>query len=273
MYREHQRRQKLAQMNEQQRLKAEEEHRRQQDELRKHDRLPKPASKEQLEQVWEEEDGMAREEFNPRTFFHMHGEPPHVTCMHVTCDMSHAPTCHMHVTCHIHDDSPTCHIRIMPSDTNADLTLDPLELEALFMNEVSAYNKMLLYGLDSLMLLQLKKVYKDDLAGLEAHEDLARMREYAMGEVRLYPHHSTSPLIHITPHTPHSYPSSHHTTYPSLVPLITSRHIPLTRTPHHITPHTPHLYPSSHHATYPSLIPPYSYLIPLLMTPHSTPHS
>lgn len=31
--------------------------------------------------------------------------------------------------------------------------------------------------------LQLKKVYKDDMAGLEAHEDMARMREYAMEEV------------------------------------------------------------------------------------------
>lgn len=31
--------------------------------------------------------------------------------------------------------------------------------------------------------LQLKKVYKDDMAGLEANEDMARMREYAMEEV------------------------------------------------------------------------------------------
>lgn len=35
------------------------------------------------------------------------------------------------------------------------------------------------------ILLQLKKVYKDDMAGLEANEDMARMREYAMGEVDL----------------------------------------------------------------------------------------
>ena len=74
MWQEHRRRQKLKEMNEQQRLKAEEEFNKKHEQLRHHDKLPKPASKEQLEQVWEEEDGMNREEFNPRTFFHMHGE-------------------------------------------------------------------------------------------------------------------------------------------------------------------------------------------------------
>ena len=71
---EHQRRQKLAQMNEQQRLQAEEQYRKEQEALRKHEKLPKPVSKEQLEDVWEEDDGMAKEEFNPAVFFHMHGE-------------------------------------------------------------------------------------------------------------------------------------------------------------------------------------------------------
>ncbi len=49
-------------------------------------------------------------------------------------------------------------------DTNADRTLDPMEVESLFYSE-------------------LKKVYKDDMDGMEAHEDMARMREYAMSEV------------------------------------------------------------------------------------------
>ena len=74
MWMEHQRRQKLAQMNEQQRLKAEEEYRRKHEDLKHHEKLPQPGSKEQLEQVWEEDDGMPKEEFDPRTFFHMHGE-------------------------------------------------------------------------------------------------------------------------------------------------------------------------------------------------------
>ena len=74
MWIEHRRRQKLAEMDEQQRLKAEGEFQKKQEQLRHHDKLPNPGSKEQLEEVWEEEDGMGKEQFNPRTFFHMHGE-------------------------------------------------------------------------------------------------------------------------------------------------------------------------------------------------------
>ncbi len=74
MWLEHRRRQKLAEMNEQQRLKTEGEYKKKMEERRKHERLPQPGSKEQLEDVWEHDDGMAKQEFNPRTFFHMHGE-------------------------------------------------------------------------------------------------------------------------------------------------------------------------------------------------------
>ena len=79
MWEEHRRRQKLREMNEQQRLVAEGEYQKKQEQLRHHERLPQPGSKEQLEQVWEEDDGMAREEFNAKTFFHMHGET--CTCL------------------------------------------------------------------------------------------------------------------------------------------------------------------------------------------------
>ncbi len=74
MWEEHRRRQKLREMNEKQRLNAEDEFKKKHEELRKHERLPQPGSKEQMEQVWEEDDGMAKEEFDPRTFFHMHGK-------------------------------------------------------------------------------------------------------------------------------------------------------------------------------------------------------
>jgi hypothetical protein len=73
MWQEHRRRQKLKEMNEQQRIKAEEEFKKKHEDLRHHEKLPQPGSKEQLEQVWEEDDGMNKETFNPRTFFHMHG--------------------------------------------------------------------------------------------------------------------------------------------------------------------------------------------------------
>ena len=50
------------------------------------------------------------------------------------------------------------------SDTNGDKYLDPLEMEALFYNEI-------------------QKVYGNDAKGMEAHEDMARMREHALTEV------------------------------------------------------------------------------------------
>ena len=32
--------------------------------------------KQQLEEVWEENDGMDKDDFDPKTFFHMHGTHP-----------------------------------------------------------------------------------------------------------------------------------------------------------------------------------------------------
>ena len=42
--------------------------------LKQHERLNQPASKQQFKEVWEEEDGMKGENFDPKTFFNMHGE-------------------------------------------------------------------------------------------------------------------------------------------------------------------------------------------------------
>jgi len=42
------------------------------------------------------------------------------------------------------------------------------------------------------LLLQLRKVYGDDMGGMEAREDLARMREHVVKEV--YPSHL---LVHV----------------------------------------------------------------------------
>ena len=38
-----------------------------------HEKLNKPASKQQFEEVWEEDDGLKDEEFDPKTFFFLHG--------------------------------------------------------------------------------------------------------------------------------------------------------------------------------------------------------
>lgn len=39
-----------------------------------HERMNKPASKKQLEEVWEKDDGLMDETFDPKTFFFLHGE-------------------------------------------------------------------------------------------------------------------------------------------------------------------------------------------------------
>ncbi|XP_055941064.1 nucleobindin-2-like isoform X2 [Argiope bruennichi] len=65
-------RESLQNMTEEQRKEAEKHH---QELIAKHKDHPKvhhPGSKPQLEQVWEDQDHMPKEEFNPRTFFAMH---------------------------------------------------------------------------------------------------------------------------------------------------------------------------------------------------------
>lgn len=43
------------------------------DERKVHERLLHPASKEQLEDVWKTDDGFKDEQFDIKTFFHLHG--------------------------------------------------------------------------------------------------------------------------------------------------------------------------------------------------------
>ncbi|KAK4305012.1 hypothetical protein Pmani_023072 [Petrolisthes manimaculis] len=72
MEKEFQRHQDLQGMDDQHRQQAEEKHT---DEVKKHADHPKlhhPGSKQQLEQVWEEQDHMQPEDFDPNTFFHLH---------------------------------------------------------------------------------------------------------------------------------------------------------------------------------------------------------
>ena len=88
MQMEHVRRQKLKEMNEKQRLEAENKYQQQQEEMKRHEKLKHPASKEQLEDVWENEDGFNKDAFNAKTFFHLHGEYVSVhlrVCTSIVC--------------------------------------------------------------------------------------------------------------------------------------------------------------------------------------------
>ncbi|XP_074603763.1 nucleobindin-2-like isoform X2 [Brevipalpus obovatus] len=72
MEKEYQYRESLKNMTEEQKTEAIRKH----DEIAKkhkeHPRIHHPGSKQQLEEVWEEQDHMPKEEFNPKTFFAIH---------------------------------------------------------------------------------------------------------------------------------------------------------------------------------------------------------
>ena len=69
---EHRRREKLKEMNKEGRADAEKRVEEMKKQMREHERLKHPASKEQLEDVWENQDGFNKEEFDPKTFFFLH---------------------------------------------------------------------------------------------------------------------------------------------------------------------------------------------------------
>jgi len=69
---EYDRREKLKAMDETNRKQAEEEHRKNQEALKHHEKINHPGGKQQLEEVWEEQDQMEGNEFNPKTFFALH---------------------------------------------------------------------------------------------------------------------------------------------------------------------------------------------------------
>ncbi|XP_031564940.1 nucleobindin-2-like [Actinia tenebrosa] len=73
LQKEHERRAELKKMDEEHRKEAEKKH---EELMKKHaeeaKNLHHPGSKAQLEQVWEESDGLDKKDFDPRTFFQLH---------------------------------------------------------------------------------------------------------------------------------------------------------------------------------------------------------
>ncbi|XP_071548084.1 nucleobindin-2 isoform X1 [Panulirus ornatus] len=72
MEKEFERQMELAKMDEEHRKQAEAKHNEEVEKHSKHTKLHHPGSKPQLEEVWEEQDHMKPEDFNPKTFFHLH---------------------------------------------------------------------------------------------------------------------------------------------------------------------------------------------------------
>ena len=65
---------KLEEMDEDHMKEAMKEHEEQMKKLKEHPKLHHPGSKPQLEEVWEEQGHMNSEDFDPKTFFHLHGK-------------------------------------------------------------------------------------------------------------------------------------------------------------------------------------------------------
>ncbi|CAK9798237.1 Nucb2 [Anthophora quadrimaculata] len=72
MQRKYEEQEKLKQMDDAERKKYEEELHAIKEKQKKHEPVHHPGSKQQLEEVWEKQDHMENEEFNPKTFFFFH---------------------------------------------------------------------------------------------------------------------------------------------------------------------------------------------------------
>lgn len=79
-------------------------------------------SKDQLKEVWEEADGLDPEDFDPKTFFNLHGKIFLPTSMNPGYE-------NVKITCLIL-------LFLCIADTNGDRFFDEQELEALFTKEV-----------------------------------------------------------------------------------------------------------------------------------------
>ena len=98
-----------------------------------HEKMYKPASKHQLEEVWEDDDGLKDEQFDPKTFFFLHGQ----CCTHGG-SVHHIQQCLFFNVCVCVVKTSSYYFSARP-DTNGDKILDPMELQALFYSEVSLY--------------------------------------------------------------------------------------------------------------------------------------
>ncbi|XP_040894877.1 nucleobindin-2b isoform X2 [Toxotes jaculatrix] len=72
MMKEHERRERLKNMNEEDRKKEEQHYEEMKKKHAEHPKVNHPGSEDQLKEVWQEADGLDPEDFDPKTFFKMH---------------------------------------------------------------------------------------------------------------------------------------------------------------------------------------------------------
>ncbi|XP_027034271.1 nucleobindin-2a isoform X2 [Tachysurus fulvidraco] len=152
MMKEHERREHLKTLSEENRKKEEEHYEEMKKKHADHPKINHPGSQNQLKEVWEEADGLDPEDFDPKTFFNLHGNFFY----------------HLHsIVYQRFRNKPSTACRSLVPDSNGDGFFDEQELEALFTKE-------------------LEKIYdptneEDDMVEME--EERLRMREHVMNEV------------------------------------------------------------------------------------------
>lgn len=72
MEKEYEYQQKLKDVSEEERQRLQEQHKKLQQKHKEHEKIQHPGSKDQFEEVWEKEDKMEDQDFDPKTFFMMH---------------------------------------------------------------------------------------------------------------------------------------------------------------------------------------------------------
>ncbi|XP_056273443.1 nucleobindin-2-like [Pseudoliparis swirei] len=72
MMKEHERKERMSALNEEQRLAEEQRHEEMKKKHAEHPKVNHPGSEDQLKEVWQETDGMDPDQFDPKTFFRMH---------------------------------------------------------------------------------------------------------------------------------------------------------------------------------------------------------
>lgn len=143
-------------------------------------------SQNQLKEVWEEADGLDPEDFDPKTFFNLHGKC--FTSQYLLVDGC-IQYCQQKIR-NLFCQSVYFHF-LYYADTNGDGFFDEQELEALFTKEVKlSHLEICSVSVNDLCTdcpwFQLEKIYdptneEDDMVEME--EERLRMREHVMNEV------------------------------------------------------------------------------------------
>lgn len=132
-------------MNPDDRKAAEAEHQKNLEKRKHHEKVNEPGSKDQLEEVWEEEDDLKGNKFDPKTFFALHGQNSSFEQKNIIF----------------------LNTKITLLDTDSNGFLDEFEVEALFQRELD----------------KIFNATDPEYDPVERDEEMNRMREHVFKEM------------------------------------------------------------------------------------------